>query len=70
MNETNSKLELRRILLYVGITFAMTWIYCLLVIYPLMNDTTLSGVPAVSVQQRPVCSDRAVPLRRGQQIPV
>ena len=50
MNETNPKLELRRILLYVGITFAMTWIYCLFVIYPLMNDTTLSGVPAVSVQ--------------------
>ena len=50
MNEANPKLETRRILLYVGITFAMTWAYCLLVIYPLMNGTTLSGVPAAATQ--------------------
>jgi len=50
MNEANPKLETRRILLYVGITFALTWAYCLLVIYPLMNGTTLSGVPAAATQ--------------------
>ena len=44
------KLELKRILLYILITFGLTWIYCLLVVYPLAKGESLSGVPALATQ--------------------
>lgn len=50
MKENNQKLETKRILIYIGSTFALTWIYCLAVVYPMMNGETLSGVPAVVTQ--------------------
>ena len=37
MNETSKKLETRRILIYLGITFALTYGYCFCVLYPLVN---------------------------------
>lgn len=50
MKEKNQKLETKRILIYIGSTFILTWIYCLMLIYPMMNGETLSGVPAVMTQ--------------------
>lgn len=50
MKENNQKLEIKRIIIYIGTTFALTWIYCLAVIYPMMKGETLSGVPAVMTQ--------------------
>jgi len=44
------KQDFKRILVYILITFGMTWIYCLLVIYPLANGETLNGVPAMATQ--------------------
>ena len=42
--------DIKRILVYTGITFALTWIYCLLVVYPLANGESLSGVPSMATQ--------------------
>lgn len=44
------KHDLKRILIYILITFALTWVYCLLVIYPLANGETLSGIPTLATQ--------------------
>ena len=46
----NKKQDLKRILIYILITFALTWAYCLLVVYPLANGETLNGVPALATQ--------------------
>ena len=46
----NNKQTLARILIYIGITFALTWLYCLLLIYPLANGESLTGVPAIALQ--------------------
>lgn len=44
MNETNNKLETKRILIYLGLTFFITYAYCFLIIYPLLNtDNVLTG---------------------------
>ena len=37
MKEFEQKLEAKRICIYIGITFALTWIYCIAVIYPMMR---------------------------------
>lgn len=50
MKENNQKLETRRICIYIGTTFILTWIYCLAVIYPMMSGEALSEVPAVMTQ--------------------
>ena len=50
MKENSQKLETKRILIYIGITFVLTWIYCITLIYPMMNGETLSGVPAIATQ--------------------
>lgn len=42
--------DLKRILIYILITFGLTWAYCLLVVYPLANGESLSGVPALATQ--------------------
>lgn len=44
------KQDLKRILIYIVITFALTWAYCLLIVYPIANGETLSGVPAAATQ--------------------
>ena len=44
------KLDLKRVLVYIGITFALTWAYCLLIVYPIANGEALSGVPAMATQ--------------------
>ena len=50
MKEISQKLETKRIILYIGITFVLTYGYCFLVLYPLMQGESLSGVPAVMTQ--------------------
>lgn len=50
MSETASKWNSRRILIFLGITFVLTYGYCFLVVYPLMNSENLSGVPAAVTQ--------------------
>lgn len=44
------KQDLKRILIYILVTFGLTWAYCLLVVYPLANGESLSGVPALATQ--------------------
>ena len=50
MKESTQKTETKRIIIYIGSTFLMTWIYCIAIIYPMMRGETLSGVPAVATQ--------------------
>lgn len=42
MDNTNKKLETKRILIYLGITFLITYGYCFGVIYPLANTENVS----------------------------
>lgn len=44
------KHALKRILIYLGITFGLTWGYCFLVLYPIINKESLSGVPSMLAQ--------------------
>ena len=44
------KQNLKRILIYVASTVALTWGYCLLVLYPIVNGETLNGVPSLAAQ--------------------
>lgn len=44
------KQDVKRILIYVLITFVLTWAYCLLIVYPIANGEALSGVPALVTQ--------------------
>ena len=44
------KQDLKRILVYILITFGLTWLYCLLIVYPVANGETLTGVPALVTQ--------------------
>lgn len=46
----NKKQNLTRVLIYILITFGLTWAYCLLVVYPLANGETLNGIPALATQ--------------------
>ena len=50
MKEINQKAETKRIHIYIGSTFALTWIYCIAIIYPMMRGETLSGVPVITTQ--------------------
>lgn len=50
MKDNKQKTEIKRILIYIGSTFVLTWIYCLVVIYPMMRGETLSAVPALMTQ--------------------
>ena len=42
--------DLKRILIFLVVTFGLTWGYCLLVIYPLADGAALNGVPTVELQ--------------------
>lgn len=44
------KQDLKRILVYVVTTFALTWAYCLLIVYPVAKGETLNGVPSITTQ--------------------
>ena len=44
------KQDLKRILLYIVITFGLTWGYCLVVLYPTVNGESLNGVPSIAAQ--------------------
>lgn len=44
------KQDVKRILIYVLITFVLTWAYCLLIVYPIANGEALNGVPALVTQ--------------------
>ena len=50
MESTTKKQDLKRILVYVGITFLLTYGYCFLILYPVINGETLSGVPSLTAQ--------------------
>lgn len=50
MEETNKKLETKRILIYLGITFVLTYGYCFGIIYPLSNSDNLREVVAMLTQ--------------------
>ena len=44
------KQDLKRALIYIVITFLLTWAYCLLIVYPIANGEALTGVPALATQ--------------------
>ena len=44
------KQDLKRVLVYVVITFALTWLYAIFLIYPIANGESLSGIPAMATQ--------------------
>lgn len=48
--KTANNQDLKRILIYLLITFGLTWGYCFLVLYPIVNGESLSGVPSVAAQ--------------------
>lgn len=44
------KQDLKRIWIYLGITFGLTWGYCFLVLYPIIHGESLSSVPSMLAQ--------------------
>ena len=44
------KQDFKRALIYIVITFLLTWLYSLLVVYPIANGEALNGVPALATQ--------------------
>jgi len=45
-----NKQDLKRILIYLLITFGLTWGYCFGILYPVVNGESLSGVPSIAAQ--------------------
>ena len=50
MDAAAKKQDLKRILIYVGITFLLTCGYCFLILYPVVGGGSLSGVPTLLSQ--------------------
>jgi len=50
MEAANPKQETKRILLFLAITFSLTWAYCLAVVYPLLRGDVLTGLPSIAAQ--------------------
>ena len=48
MNTKNQ--DFRRTLIYLFLTFGLTWGYCFLILYPTIRGEALSGVPSVTAQ--------------------
>ena len=46
----SKKQDLKRVLVYILVTFGLTWAYCLAVVYPAAKGGSLSGVPALATQ--------------------
>ena len=44
------KTDLKRVLVYIAITFALTWLYAILLIYPIANGEALNGIPSIATQ--------------------
>ena len=44
------KQDFKRVLVYIVITFLLTWLYSIFIIYPIANGEALSGVPALATQ--------------------
>lgn len=42
--------DLKGILIYLAITFSLTWGYCFLILYPIIQGESLSGVPSIAAQ--------------------
>ena len=42
--------DFRRTLIYLVLTFGLTWGYCCLILYPTISTESLSGVPSVTAQ--------------------
>ena len=50
MESATKKQNLIRLLVYIGITFALTYCYCFFLLYPVVNGESLSGVPSLTAQ--------------------
>ena len=50
MKEQNTKLETKRVIIYLCITFLMTIVYCVGIIYPLNNHADIRTAPSMTVQ--------------------
>lgn len=48
--ESAKKQNIKRILIYLLITFGLTWGYCFLILHPAVNGESLNGVPSVAAQ--------------------
>ena len=42
--------DLKRAIVYLVITFALTWLYSIFLIYPVANGETLNGIPSLATQ--------------------
>ena len=42
--------DLKRVIVYIVITFLLTWVYSLLIVYPIANGEALNGVPSLATQ--------------------
>ena len=45
-----NKQDIKRIVIYLLITFGLTWAHCLLLLYPVVRGGSLSGIPAMAAQ--------------------
>lgn len=50
MESTTCKKDSKRILIFLAVTFLLTWGYCLLVLYPMIGENSLAGVPSLKAQ--------------------
>jgi membrane protease YdiL (CAAX protease family) len=44
------KQDLKRVIIYLLITFTLTWLYAIFLVYPIASGEALSGVPAMATQ--------------------
>ena len=44
------KQDLKRVIIYIVITFALTWLYAIFLIYPIANGEALNGIPSLATQ--------------------
>ena len=44
------KQDLKRVIVYIVITFALTWLYAIFLIYPIANGEALNGIPSLATQ--------------------
>ncbi|MBR4867478.1 MAG: CPBP family intramembrane metalloprotease [Clostridia bacterium] len=50
MESTTCKKDSKRILIFLAVTFLLTWGYCLMVLYPMIGEDSLAGVPSLKAQ--------------------
>lgn len=44
------KQDLKRVIIYIVITYALTWLYSIVLIYPIANGEALNGIPSLATQ--------------------